>query len=62
MAKIPTSKGNRMHHADTTFDPVSAALQQLHHAVASEGIPDDFMRILEEIDAKIAAARPGQAS
>ena len=36
MAKNLTSKGKAMHHADTGFDPVSAALQQLHRAVASE--------------------------
>ncbi len=47
-----------MPHADTAFDPVSAALQQLHQAVASEAVPKDFLRILEEIDAKIAAAKP----
>lgn len=46
-----------MRPADTAFDPVSAALQQLHHAVASEELPDDFLRILDEIDAKIAAAK-----
>jgi len=46
-----------MPNADTAFDPVSAALQQLHQAVASEDVPEDFLRILENIDAKIAAAR-----
>lgn len=46
-----------MPRAVTAFDPVSAALQQLHHTVASEDVPEDFMRILEEIDAKIAAAK-----
>ena len=45
-----------MQTAVTAFDPVSAALQQLHQAVASEAVPDDFLRLLEEIDAKIAAA------
>jgi hypothetical protein len=45
-----------MHNADTAFDPVLAALQQLHQAVASEEVPEDFLRILEDIDAKIAAA------
>jgi len=45
--------------AVTAFDPVSAALQQLHQAVASEAVPDDFLRLLEEIDAKIAAAKRG---
>jgi hypothetical protein len=49
-----------MQRADTAFDPVAAALQQLHQAVASEEMPDDFLRILEDIDAKIAAAKPGR--
>lgn len=60
MTEKPTSKGRKMHRADTAFDPVSAALQQLHHAVASEEVPEDFLRILEDIDAKIAAAKPGE--
>lgn len=46
-----------MPHAETAFDPVSAALQQLHQAVANEALPDDFLRLLNEIDAKIAAAK-----
>lgn len=46
-----------MHRANSAFDSVSAALQQLHQAVASEALPDDFLRILEDIDAKIAATR-----
>ncbi len=46
-----------MHNAVTAFDPVAAALQQLHIAVASEDVPEDFLRILDEIDAKIAAAK-----
>lgn len=45
-----------MRHATTAFDPVSAALQQLHMAVANEELPDDFLKILDEIDATIAAA------
>ena len=47
-----------MHNADNAFDPVAAALQQLHQAVASEEVPEDFLRILEQIDAKLAAAKP----
>ena len=50
-----------MHNAVTAFDPVAAALKQLHQAVASEDVPEDFLRILDEIDAKIAAAKPGNA-
>ncbi len=54
----PPKKGSNMFSADNAFDPVAAALQQLHQAVASEEVPEDFLRILEEIDAKLAAAKP----
>jgi hypothetical protein len=57
MAKDRPRKGTSMPHAETAFDPVSAALQQLHQAVANEALPDDFLRLLNEIDAKIAAAK-----
>ncbi len=46
-----------MKSVNSDYDPVSAALKQMHAAVASEPVPDDFMRILDEIDAKIAAAK-----
>jgi hypothetical protein len=58
MAKDRPRKGSKMPYPETAFDPVSAALQQLHQAVASEELPEDFLRILEDIDAKIAAAKP----
>lgn len=57
MAKEKPPKGSKMPDADTAFDPVSAALQQLYQAVASEEVPEDFLRILEQIDAKLAAAK-----
>ena len=57
MANINAPKGMRMNTVETAFDPVAAALKQMHHAVTSEAVPDDFLRILEEIDAKIAAAK-----
>lgn len=38
-------------------DPIAAALRQMHDAVASEELPDDFLRLLGEIDAKIAAKK-----
>jgi hypothetical protein len=41
-----TSNGN---------DPIAAALKQMHDAVAGEALPDDFLRLLDEIDTKIAA-------
>ena len=62
MAKDKPAKGKKMRLADPAFDPVSAALQQLHQAVASEGIPDDFLRILADIDARIAADKPDECA
>ncbi len=56
MARDRPIKGLKMPNAATAFDPVSAALQQLHQAIASEEVPVDFLRILDDIDAKIAAA------
>ena len=53
-----TPKGRKMTQIETAFDPVAAALKQMHEAVASEALPDDFLRLLEEIDAKIAAEKP----
>lgn len=40
---------------DSSNDPIAAALKQMHDAVASEDLPDDFLRLLDEIDTKIAA-------
>jgi Anti-sigma factor NepR len=57
MSKTNRSKGKAMKSVNIDYDPVSAALKQMHAAVASEPVPDDFMRILDEIDAKIAAAK-----
>jgi cell division septation protein DedD len=57
VADDQSTKGRKMTSAVTAFDPVSAALQQLHHAVANEEVPEDFLRILGEIDAKIAAVK-----
>lgn len=60
MAKSRSSKGTMMTIDDSAFDPIAAALKQMHDAVASEELPDDFLRILEEIDAKIAAGKSMQ--
>jgi Anti-sigma factor NepR len=38
---------------DPAFDPITAALRQMHDRVANEPIPDDFMRLLDQIDAKV---------
>lgn len=34
------------------FDPIAAALQQIHSKVTDEEIPDDFMRLLDQFDAE----------
>lgn len=57
MPNITAPKGIKMNNVETAFDPVAAALKQMHQAVTSEKLPDDFLRILEEIDAKIATAK-----
>lgn len=43
------------HDAYLGSDPIAAALKQMHDQVASEELPDDFLRLLNEIDTKIAA-------
>lgn len=35
---------------EMAFDPIEAALRQLHDSVASEEIPDDFLRLLDQLD------------
>jgi Anti-sigma factor NepR len=60
MTKPGSPKGTKMTVDDTAFDPIAAALKQMHHAVTSEELPDDFLRILEDIDAKIAADKSKQ--
>ena len=57
MADERPNKESNTRSVNTAIDPVSAALQELYNAVASEELPNDFLKILEEIDAKIAAAK-----
>lgn len=35
---------------ELAFDPIGAALRQIHDSIASEKIPDDFLRLLEQLD------------
>jgi hypothetical protein len=60
MGTADVPKGKEMTDVNTAFDPVSAALKQMHAEIEREPLPDDFLRILEEIDAKIAAAKTVQ--
>lgn len=34
---------------DLAFDPIRAALREIHDSVAAEGIPDDFMDLLDRL-------------
>ena len=43
-------------------DPVTAGLQQMFAAVAAEPIPDDFMRLLDEIEAGLAKGPKGDGT
>jgi hypothetical protein len=36
------------------FDPISAALRQMHDGIAQEPVPDDFLLLLDQLDARIA--------
>lgn len=42
---------------DPAFDPITAALRQMHDGIASEPIPDDFLRLLDEIEDRISAKK-----
>jgi len=39
---------------DPDFDPISAALRQMHEGVASEPVPDEFLLLLDQLDARMA--------
>lgn len=45
---------------DSEFDHLTAALRQMHDNVANEAIPDDFLDLLDRIDAKMSASRKFQ--
>ncbi len=53
------AKADKPHNLNEIIgsDPIAAALKQMHDAVASEELPDDFLRLLAEIDTKIAAKK-----
>jgi hypothetical protein len=53
------ANADRPRNSDEDFgnDPIAAALRQMHDAVASEVLPVDFLRLLDEIDTKIAAKK-----
>ena len=42
---------------DPEFDSLTAALRQMHDSIANEPVPDDFLNLLDQIDAKISSAK-----
>ena len=45
-------KAGKLAAVNAAFDPVEAALRQLYDNVASEAIPDDFLKLLDELEQK----------
>jgi Anti-sigma factor NepR len=41
---------------DPDFDPISAALRQMHDGIAQEPVPDEFLKLLDQLDARLAEA------
>lgn len=37
------------------FDSLTAALRQMHDNIANEPVPEDFLDLLDQIDAKMSA-------
>lgn len=36
--------------SELAFDPIDAALRQIHDIIAAEEVPEDFLRLLEQFD------------
>jgi len=39
------------------FDSLTAALRQMHDSIANEPVPEDFLDLLDQIDAKISTSK-----
>ncbi len=42
---------------DMTADPISIALKRMHDAIVDEPLPEEFLALIEQIDAKIAGGK-----
>ena len=42
---------------DPEFDSLTAALRQMHDSIANEPVPEDFLDLLDQIDAQISASK-----
>lgn len=43
---------------EMAFDPIKAALRQIHDSVAAEGIPADFVDLLDRLDKSTSSRKP----
>lgn len=57
--QLGSNKGKRQagEAIDPEFDSLTAALRQMHDSIANEPVPDDFLDLLDQIDAKISASK-----
>ena len=57
--QLGSNKGKRQAEEamDPEFDSLTAALRQMHDSIANEPVPDDFLDLLDQIDAKISPAK-----
>ena len=57
--QLGSNKGKRQagEAMDPEFDSLTAALRQMHDSIANEPVPDDFLDLLDQIDAKISASK-----
>lgn len=42
---------------DMIADPISIALKRMHDAIVDEPLPEEFLALIEQIDAKIAGGK-----
>jgi hypothetical protein len=52
-----TGKRHGGEEMDPEFDSLTAALRQMHDSIVNEPVPDDFLDLLDQIDAKISASK-----
>lgn len=46
----PIDRSLKPEEPDLAFDPIAAALRQIHDHVAAEEIPEEFLRLLDRLD------------
>ena len=52
-----SSSAPKPSRVELAFDPVEAALRELFDDMAAEAVPDDFVRLIEQLDDDQPAAK-----